>query len=181
MIFVYRYHLELEKNIINNVLYDEYCWEVYNLSGKCYDYEVLRYLENQHREIKQQWFIEKKKIFEEKEREKKKKQKERKTKKLLKEKEKKGIEKNVVGKRLETYVKEYNLQDVELIPKLLNIINENYDKFIACVSKTNHNSEYINSLKRYYTWITFPINHNLDKMITYIIQLEEYLQNNSLS
>lgn len=187
MIFTYEYHLELERNIIKNVHYDEYLCEVYNeywcevYNLLLYDCEVLRYLENQHREIKQKWIIEKKKVFEEKEREKKKKQEARKTNKLLKEKEKKEIEKNVIGKRLETYVQEYNLQDDELMPKLLNIINENYDKFITCVSKTNNNSEYIKDLKRYYTWVTRPINHNLDKMIQYIIQLEEYLHDNSLS
>lgn len=184
MIFVYRYHLELEKNIINNVLYDEYCREVYNLSGKFYDYKVLRYLENQHREIKQQWFIEKKKIFEEKEREKEQKQKEKLLIKKKKIQEKKEIEKNAIEKRLETYANKYNLQDVEdveLMPKLLNIINQNYDKFKASVSKTNQNSEYIKGLKRYYTWVTRPINHNSVKMMTYIIQLEEYLEDNSLS
>jgi len=56
--------------------------------------------------------------------------------------------------------------------KLLDIIKDNYSKILTSSKQT----KYLEYIKKYYTYITYPINHNLDKMILYIKRQEEYLQ-----
>lgn len=185
MIYNYRHHLKIENNIINNILYDEYVKELNILLEEACNWRVLSYLENYHKELKQKWYLEKQKMLEEKHKqelaiqsqknkEKIKKQKERQQKKLLQEKQQAEYEKEVIRKRIEEYSHEYKLQDTQLITKLLDIINDNYTKILSVPIKSINDLDYI---KKYYTYITFPINHNLNKMILYIIKQEEYLQN----
>lgn len=113
-------------------------------------------------------------IQSQKNKEKIKRQKERQQKKLLQEKQQADYEKELIRKRLEQYSEEYELQDTQLTTKLLDIINDNYTKILSLPIKSMNDLDYI---KKYYTYITFPINHNLNKMILYIIKQEEYLQN----
>jgi hypothetical protein len=185
MIYNYRHHLKLENNIINNILYNEYLKELNILLDEACNKKVLSYLENHHKEIKQKWYPEKQNMIEEKHKqdlaiqnqkhkEKIRKQKERQQKKLLQEKQQAEYEKELIRKRLETFSQEYNLQDTQLITKLLDIIKDNYAKILSSSIKSTNNLDYI---KKYYRYITFPINHNLNKMILYIIKQEEYLQN----
>jgi len=185
MIYNYRHHLKLEKIIINNILYDEYVNELNILLDETCNWRVLSYLENHHKELKTKWYMEKQKMLEEKHKkelaiqsqknkEKIKRQKERQQKKLLQEKQQADYEKELIRKRLEQYSEEYELQDTQLTTKLLDIINDNYTKILSLPIKSMNDLDYI---KKYYTYITFPINHNLNKMILYIIKQEEYLQN----
>ena len=125
------------------------------------------YLKQQEKQ-KQELAIQNQKI-----KEKIQKQKERKQKKLLQEKQEAEYEKEFIRKRLEEYSQKYNLPNTQLISKLLDIIKDNYSQILASSTKHSSDLEYI---KKYYTYITFPINHHLDKMILYIIKQEEYLQ-----
>ena len=131
--------------------------------------------------MKRKWYIEKQKILEEKHKQelaiqiqKNKDKIKRQQKKLLQEKQQADYEKELIRTRLEQYSQEYNLQDAQLTKKLLDIINDNYTKILSLPMKSINDIDYI---KKYYTYITFPINHNLNKMILYIIKQEEYLQN----
>jgi hypothetical protein len=182
MVYNHRHYLKIEKNIINNILYDEYIRELNILSE--YDWRAISYMEKQHKELKYKWYQEKQKLIEEKQKqelaiqnqkikEKIQKKKERQQKKLLQQKEEAVYEKEVIRKRLEEYSQKYDLPDTQLISKLLNIIKDNYSQILASSIKPSSDLEYI---KKYYIYITFPINHNLDKMILYIIKQEEYLQ-----
>jgi len=166
MVYNHRHHLKLENNIINNILYDEYIREL-NILSEEYDWRIISYLEKQHEELKYKWYYQKNK-------EKIQKQKERRQKKLLKEKQEAEYKKELIIKRLKVYSQEYDLPNTQLISKLLDIIKDNYSQILASSTKSSNDFEYI---KKYYTYITFPINHNLDKMILYIIKQEEYLQN----
>lgn len=185
MIYNYRHYIKLENNIINNIMYDEYVKELNILLDETCNWRVLSYLENHHKELKTKWYMVKQKMLEEKHKkelaiqsqknkEKIKRQKERQQKKLLQEKQQTDYEKELIRKRLEQYSEEYELQDTQLTTKLLDIINDNYTKILSLPIKSMNDLDYI---KKYYTYITFPINHNLNKMILYIIKQEEYLQN----
>jgi hypothetical protein len=183
MVYNHRHYLKLENNIINNILYDEYIREL-NILSEEYDWRAISYMEKQHNELKYKWYQEKQKLIEEKQKqelaiqnqkikEKIQKQKERKQKKLLQEKQEAEYEKELIRKRLEEYSQKYNLPNMQIISKLLDIIQDNYSQILASSTKPSSDLGYI---KKYYTYITFPINHNLDKMILYIIKQEEYLQ-----
>lgn len=181
MIYNYRHYHKLENNIMNNILYDEYVKELNILIDETCNWSVLSYLENHHKELKRKWYIEKQKILEEKHKQelaiqiqKNKDKIKRQQKKLLQEKQQADYEKELIRTRLEQYSQEYNLQDAQLTKKLLDIINDNYTKILSLPMKSINDIDYI---KKYYTYITFPINHNLNKMILYIIKQEEYLQN----
>tara|TARA_B100001540_G_scaffold317677_1_gene352094 strand:- start:3550 stop:5310 length:1761 start_codon:yes stop_codon:yes gene_type:complete len=185
MIYNYENHIKLEKNIINNILYDEYVKELNILIDETCNWRVLSYLENHHKELKKKWYIEKQKILEEsrkqelaiqnqKKKDKIKRQKERQQKKFLQEKKQLEYENELIRKRLEQYSEEYGLEDTQLTTKLLDIINNNYTEILKLPIKIIDDLNYI---KKYYTYITHPPNHNLNKMILYIIKQEEYLQN----
>jgi hypothetical protein len=183
MVYNHRHYIKLENNIINNILYDEYIREL-NILSEEYDWRAILYMEKQHKELKYKWYQEKQKLIEEKQKqelaiqnqknkEKIQKQKERQQKKLLQEAQEAKYEKELIRKRLEVYSQEYDLPNTQLISKLLDIIKDNYSQITASSTKPSNDLEYI---KKYYTYITFPVNHNLDKMILYIIKQEEYLQ-----
>lgn len=80
----------------------------------------------------------------------------------------------IIKERLKLYEKKYDLNDDNLvIRKLLEIIDENYNDILTKASIIDKSSlEYI---KKYYTFITFPLNHNIDKMISYIMTQEDVL------
>jgi hypothetical protein len=188
MVYNYRRYINIETNIINNILYDEYIRE-HNILSEEYDWSAISYMEKRHKEYR--WYQEKQKLIEEKERQQKEEQKlmeeqerqhnkekikkarERQHNKLLKEKQEVEYEKVFIKNRLEEYSQKYNLPNMQLISKLLDIIKDNYSKILVS-SKQSNDLEYI---KKYYTYITYPINHNLNKMILYIKKQEEYLQN----
>jgi len=150
------------------------CMNIYDI---CNEYEYLfiaypyrkkdtyfRNLINQQKEYLKQQEIEFRKFQ---------KHQERKQKKLLQEKQEAEYEKELIRKRLEEYSQKYNLPNTQLISKLLDIIKYNYSQILASSTKPSSDLQYI---KKYYTYITFPINHDLNKMILYIIKQEEYLQ-----
>jgi hypothetical protein len=174
--------IKLENNIINNILYDEYIRER-NILSEEYDWRAISYLEKQHKEYKNKCYNDKQKLIEEekqqklaiedkKVKEKNKKQKERQQNKLLKDKQEAQIEKVFIKNKLEEYSK-YNLSNIQLISKLLDDIKDNYSKILKSSTKQSNDLEY---LKKYYIYITYPINHDLNKMILYIKKQEEYLQ-----
>lgn len=80
----------------------------------------------------------------------------------------------IIKERLKLYEKKYELNNDNLvIGKLLEIIEENYNDILMKDSIIDKSSlEYI---KRYYRFITFPLNHNIDKMISYIMTQEDVL------
>lgn len=178
----YNINLNLENKIINNILYDEYIKELDILLYEN-SFNIISYLEKQHKELNNKKYIDKQKKIKEKreeelliqknkDKEKVKKHKERQLKKNLEEKKQDEYENELVENKLDKYSQEYNLKGTQLIPKLLDIININYEKIKSHSYKSNDDLKYIN---KYYIWITFPLNHNIDKMILYIIEQEKYL------
>ena len=113
-------------------------------------------------------------IKDKKNKEKNKKQKERQQKKLIKDKQEARIEKVLIKNKLEEYSK-YNLSNIQLISKVLDDIKDNYSQLLKLTTKQSNDLE-LEYIKKYYIYITYPINHNLDKMILYIIKQEKYLQ-----
>jgi hypothetical protein len=92
--------------------------------------------------------------------------------KLIDEEEKqKLIEEEKKQKLIEEKIKQKLIEE-EKKQKLLDIIKDNYSKILMSSKQT----KYLEYIKKYYTYITYPINHNLDKMILYIKRQEEYLQ-----
>jgi hypothetical protein len=168
--------IKLEKNIINNILYDEYIRESSILSEE-YDWKAISYLEKQHKDYMNKLEEEKKQklaIKDKKNKEKNKKQKERQQNKLIKDKQEARIEKVLIKNKLEEYSK-YNLSNIQLISKVLDDIKDNYSQLLKLTTKQSNDLE-LEYIKKYYIYITYPINHNLDKMILYIIKQEKYLQ-----
>jgi hypothetical protein len=150
--------IKLENNIINNILYDEYIRER-NILSEEYDWRAISYLEKQHKEYKNKCYNDKQKLIEEEE----------KQKLIDEEKQQKLIEKK---QKLIEEEKTQKLIEEEKKQKLLDIIKDNYSKILMSSKQT----KYLEYIKKYYTYITYPINHNLDKMILYIKRQEEYLQ-----
>lgn len=168
--------IKLEKNIINNILYDEYIRESSILSEE-YDWKAISYLEKQHKDYMNKLEEEKQQklaIKDKKNKEKNKKQKERQQNKLIKDKQEARIEKVLIKNKLEEYSK-YNLSNIQLISKVLDDIKDNYSQLLKLTTKQSNDLE-LEYIKKYYIYITYPINHNLDKMILYIIKQEKYLQ-----
>ena len=157
--------IKLENNIINNILYDEYIRER-NILSEEYDWRAISYLEKQHKEYKNKCYNDKQKLIDE---EKKQKLIEKKQKLIDEEKKQKLIEKK---QKLIEEEKTQKLIEEEKKQKLLDIIKDNYSKILMSSKQT----KYLEYIKKYYTYITYPINHNLDKMILYIKRQEEYLQ-----
>jgi len=189
--FNFKNYLKLKTSIINNILYEEYENEISIVLYNEYNWTIQSYLENHHKNLKAKWYMEKQKMLEEKHkqelsikisiknqkiRENIKKQKERQQKKHLQEKQQTEYEKELIRKRIEQYSQEYKLQDTQLITKLLDIINDNYTKTLSLPIKSKKDLD-LDYIKKYYTYITYPANNNLNKMILYIIKQEEYLQN----
>jgi hypothetical protein len=190
--FNFKNYLKLKTSIINNILYEEYENEISIVLYNEYNWTIQSYLENHHKNLKAKWYMEKQKMLEEKHkqelsikisiknqkiRENIKKQKERQQKKHLQEKQQTEYEKELIRKRIEQYSQEYKLQDTQLITKLLDIINDNYTKTLSLPIKSKKELDLLDYIKKYYTYITYPANNNLNKMILYIIKQEEYLQN----
>jgi hypothetical protein len=97
---------------------------------------------------------------------------EEKKQKLIEEgKKQKLIEEEKKQKLIEEKIKQKLIEE-EKKQKLLDIIKDNYSKILMSSKQT----KYLEYIKKYYTYITYPINHNLDKMILYIKRQEEYLQ-----
>lgn len=182
--------IKLENNMITNILYDEYISER-NILSEEYYWEAISYLEKRHKEYQNQRYQDKQRLIDDqqkliddknqhelaiknqKNKEKIKKQKERQQNKLLQDKQEAQNEKMLIRNRLEEYSQKYNLPDIQLISKLLEIIKDNYSQILLS-SKPSKDLEYI---KNYYIYITYPLNYDLNKMILYIKKQEDYLQN----
>jgi len=175
--------IEYNINICDNKLHHFLCIILKNIETRRIEHEKnieMQKIENEKniemRRIEKEKNIETQRIENEKNIEIRRIEKEKKLKRIKNQKKK--IEKEIIYKqesdreniivkqRYNNYIEKYNVNDKELIHKLLEIIYNNYQNIII----KNIEDDYLN---KYYIYITHHLNYDINKMIKFIIYQEK--------
>jgi len=175
--------IEYNINICDNKLHHFLCIILKNIETRRIEHEKnieMQKIENEKniemRRIEKEKNIETQRIENEKNIEIRRIEKEKKLKRIKNQKKK--IEKEIIYKqesdreniivkqRYNNYIEKYNVNDKELIHKLLEIIYNNYQNIII----KNIEDDY---LHKYYIYITHHLNYDINKMIKFIIYQEK--------